>query len=60
LSGWPSASKDSKENRLECSFDGAEIRIDRCENGSGVNRMIAYRSIKLNANDNFAPVAIAA
>jgi hypothetical protein len=25
LSGWPSASKDSKENRLECSFDGGEI-----------------------------------
>lgn len=35
-------------------------RIDRCESESGVNRMIAYRSIKLNANDNFAPVAIAA
>jgi hypothetical protein len=30
LSGWPSASKDSKENRLECSFDGDELGIDRC------------------------------
>jgi hypothetical protein len=25
LSGWPSVSKNSKENRLGCIFDGAEI-----------------------------------
>jgi len=34
---------------------GLTFRIDRCESGSGVNRMIAYRSNTITANNNFAP-----